>query len=63
MKRKLGKKLGLSKETLRSLDEISLQGAEGGGTTTNGTNVCSVCALCTSAADTCLANTDGVCCQ
>jgi hypothetical protein len=53
----------LSKETLRSLDEISLQGAEGGGTTTNGTNVCSVCALCTSAADTCLANTDGVCCQ
>lgn len=60
MKRKVGKKLGLSKETLRSLDEMNLQGVVGG--LTNGTNPCSACPICNSANQTCLMNTDGVCC-
>ena len=59
MKRKIEKKLSLSRETLRSLDETSLTGVVGGITQTN---PCSVCAACTSATPTCVLNTDGVCC-
>jgi hypothetical protein len=59
VKRKIEKKLSLSKETLRSLDETSLTGVAGGVT---GTNPCSVCSACTSCFDTCLLDTEGVCC-
>ncbi len=61
MKRKVGKKLGLSKETLRTLDELTLQAAAGG-VFTDRTNACSVCTACASCFDTCIANTEGVCC-
>jgi hypothetical protein len=59
VKRKIGKKLSLSKETLRSMDEMSLQGVAGGITQTN---VCTVCTACASCFDTCMLNTEGVCC-
>lgn len=62
VKRKIGKKLGLSKETLRTLDEMNLQGAAGGSEGTDKTNACSVCAICLSQNATCMLNTEGICC-
>lgn len=59
MKRKVTKKLGLSKETLRTLDDSNLNGVAGGLT---GTNPCSACPVCQSAIQTCMLNTEGVCC-
>lgn len=61
MKRKIGKKLGLSKETLRSLDDMNLRGVEGGAFTDR-TNPCSVCPICLSENDTCQLETVPACC-
>lgn len=60
MKRKVTKKLGLSKETLRALEDVNLNGVAGG--LTNGTNPCSACPPCQSNFATCIINTEGVCC-
>lgn len=59
VKRKIGKKLGLSKETLRTLDEMNLQEVAGGITQTNACTVCTACASCFAS---CILNTEGVCC-
>ncbi len=60
MKRKVTRKLGLSKETLRTLDAKNLDQVAGG--MTAGTNPCSACPICQSNFATCMINTDGVCC-
>jgi hypothetical protein len=61
VKRKVGKKLTLSKETLRTLDDLSLKEAAGG-MFTDRTNACTNCTACASCTPTCMLNTDGVCC-
>jgi hypothetical protein len=61
LKRKVTRKLGLSKETLRTLDAENLDHVAGG-ILTDGTNPCSVCPICASAFPTCILNTEGICC-
>ncbi|HEX2224679.1 MAG TPA: hypothetical protein VHN15_10780 [Thermoanaerobaculia bacterium] len=57
MNKKLKGKLGLSKETLRKLDDLSLKEAAGG-EPTDGTNICTVCGtVCNTCFDTCMADT------
>lgn len=62
VKRKVGKKLGLSKETLRSLDDMNLLGVAGGTEGTDKTNACSVCPICLSENQTCQLATVPACC-
>jgi hypothetical protein len=45
--KKIKVKLGLSKETLRKLDDLSLKKAAGG-EPTDGTNICTDCTACAS---------------
>lgn len=57
MNKKIKGKLGLSKETLRKLDDLSLKNAAGG-EPTDGTNICTDCGtVCGSCFPTCMADT------
>ncbi|HSN85854.1 MAG TPA: class I lanthipeptide [Thermoanaerobaculia bacterium] len=51
MNKKINGKLGLSKETLRKLDDLNLKKAAGG-EPTDGTNICTECTACASCIDT-----------
>ena len=59
MNKKVKGKLGLSKETLCHLDDLSLKKAAGG-EPTDGTNICTDCTACASCFNTCMIDT-GVC--
>jgi len=54
--KKVKKKMSLSRETLRNLEDTRLQAAAGG-VTLGGTNPCSECTICLSCFDTCMQET------
>lgn len=57
MNKKVRGKLSLSKETLRTMEALSLKEAVGGFEPTDQTNPCSLCPACNTFFDTCLIET------